>query len=163
MKRAFIRFCLSILLIPALAGAAEDALLGEAELAARLDKTPDYQLLDARSAEAQRAAPLAFSTRYQPMMPFRKGLVLVVADSDAAAAVIARAIPGDPARSVYAVKGGADAWRRIAEKAAPPTALPDKFVIPMNTCEQGKPLQVLKRDKPRTQSGTQPKTPPAKK
>lgn len=152
MRIKFIQFCLVILLLPALAIAAEDPLLSESALAAKLVKNSDYQLLDARSAEAQRVAPLAFSIRYQPMMPFKKGLVLVVADNDAAAAEIARAIPADPARSVYAVKGGADAWKRISEKSAPPTALPDKFVIPMNTCEQGKPLQELKRDK----AGAQP-------
>lgn len=151
MKTSIIRFGMAMLLLPALAGAAEDMLLGETAVAVLLDKNPGYQLLDARNAEAQRVAPLAFSTRYQPMMPFRKGLVLVVADSDVAATEIARAIPADPGRRVHAVKGGVDAWKRIADKAAPPTALPDKFVIPMNTCEQGKPLQELKRDKPKSQ------------
>jgi hypothetical protein len=36
-----------------------------------------------------------------------------------------------------------------AEQAATPGGMPQSFVIPSNTCEQGTPLQKLLRDKPR--------------
>jgi hypothetical protein len=36
-----------------------------------------------------------------------------------------------------------------AEQTATPGGMPQSFVIPSNTCEQGTPLQKLLRDKPR--------------
>jgi hypothetical protein len=139
---------LAMLLLPTMSHGAEEVLLDEAALTAKLDKTSDYQLLDARNAEAQRLAPIAYATRYRINTPIKKGLVLVVADKDASAVEIATSIPADIGRSVYAVKGGAEAWKRVSTQTAAPTSVSGSFVIPMNTCEQGKPLQQLKRDKP---------------
>jgi hypothetical protein len=157
MKQLLRRFCLVVLLLPALSFAAGELLLNEDDLAAKVAKEPDYQLLDARSAGAQLNAPLAFSTKYQKVMPIKKGLVLIVAETDAAAVEIAQSIPAVADRTVFAVKGGAEAWKRVAAKAAPPSAMSDSFVIPMNTCEQGTPLLELKRDKPVEQLKQQPK------
>jgi len=140
--------CLAVLMAPALCLAANDLLLGENDLAAKIEKDKNYQLLDARSAEAQRIAPIAFSTRYQTTMPIKKGLVLIVADTDAAALEMAQSIHAGSDCTVFAVKGGAEAWQRVSLNASPPSAMSDSFVIPMNTCEQGKPLQELKRNKP---------------
>jgi hypothetical protein len=165
MKQLFHKFCLSILLLPALSFAAGDLLLGEDELSAKIAKEPSYQLLDARPAATQQAAPLAFSIRYEKVMPIKKGLVFVVADTDAAALEIAQSIPATE-RSVFAVKGGAEAWKRVASKAAAPSAMPDSFVIPMNTCEQSKPLSELKTGKPvqkSTKSVAKPEKQPQKK
>jgi hypothetical protein len=147
-KQLLRKFCLAILMLPALCLAANDLLLGENDLAAKIEKDKSYQLLDARSAGAQRIAPIAFSTRYQTTMPIKKGLVLIVADTDAAALEIAQSIPAGADRTVFAVKGGAEAWQHVSLNASPSSAMSDSFVIPMNTCEQGKPLQVLKRNKP---------------
>ena len=147
-KRAIRSCCLAVLMLPTLCLAAGDLLLGDAELAAKLEKVRDYQLLDARSAEAQRLAPIAFSTRYQKMMPIKNCLVLIVADTDAAALKIARSIPANADRNVFAVKGGAETWQHVSSKTSPQFSMSDSFVIPMNTCEQGKPLQELKRNKP---------------
>jgi hypothetical protein len=152
MKHSLLRYCLLLLLLPALAFAAEDLLLNEDVLASYIAKQPEYQLLDARNPEAQRISPLAFSTKYQKSMTFKKGLVLIVADNDAAALAIARAIPAVSDCSVFAIKGGAAAWKRVSSKAPPPSTMSDSFVIPMNTCEQGKPLQTLKRNKTKTQA-----------
>jgi hypothetical protein len=127
----------ALLLVPVLSLAASDILLNEADLAAKVGKEPNCQLLDARSAEARRAVPLAFSTRYEKNMPIKKGLVFVVADSDAAALEIAQAIPAASDRSVFAVKGGADAWKRVQAKTA--TAVAPAFVVPKGTCELGTP------------------------
>ncbi len=128
----------AMLMWPMLTSAATDLLLNEANLAARIAKESNYQLLDARSAEAQRSAPLAFSTRYQKAMPVKKGLVFVVADSDATALDIAQSIPAGNDRSVFAVKGGAEAWMRVQSKSAVIVA-PTAFVVPKGTCDLGAP------------------------
>jgi hypothetical protein len=141
-KRTLLGCCFALLVVPALCLAANDLLLGEKDLAAKIEKDTNYQLLDARSAEAQRIAPIAFSTKYQTIMP-------IVADTDAAALKIAKSIPAEADRTVFAVKGGAEAWQRVSSNASPPSTMSDSYVIPMNTCEPGKPLQVLKRNKPR--------------
>lgn len=140
--------CLALLLSPVSGFAAESMLLDEIALSAKLDQVQDYQLLDARNAEAQRNAPIAFSTRYQKTLPINKGLVLIVADTDAAALEIAKAIPAVNERSVFAVKGGNVAWQRVMAKIPQITSVSGSFVIPKNTCEQGKPIQELKRNKP---------------
>lgn len=147
-KHAIRSCCLAILMLPALCLAAGGLLLGDAELSATLEKVGDYQLLDARSADAQRSAPIPFATRYQKLMPIKNCLVLIVADTDAAALEIALSIPANTDRSVFAVKGGAETWRSVSSRASPQFSMSDSFVIPMNTCEQGKPLQELKRNKP---------------
>ncbi len=138
-----------LLLFPVLAFGMDDVLMDEATLSFKLDRAQDYQLLDARSAQAQRDAPIAFSTRYEPNTAVKGGLVLVVADTDAAASAIARAIvAGGADRAAFAVKGGYDSWQRVARKSSASTSIAGGFVIPKNTCEQGKPIQELKRNKP---------------
>ncbi len=138
-----------LLLFPVLAFGMDDVLLDEATLSFKLGRAQDYQLLDARSAQAQRDAPIAFSTRYEPNTAVKGGLVLVVADTDAAASAIAQAIvAGGADRAVFAVKGGYDSWQRVARKSSASTSIAGGFVIPKNTCEQGKPIQELKRNKP---------------
>ncbi len=133
-----------MLMLPAVACAA-DMLLDEAALAEKLASSPEYQLLDARSAEAQHGVPLAFSTRYRPLMPVKMGTVFVIADRDETALEIAEAIPAE-GRSVFAVKGGATTWKQVVGKMPAVSAMPDSFVIPKNTCEPGKPVQELKSD-----------------
>ena len=131
-------FGAALLILPMLGFAASDLLLNEADLAAKIGKESNCQLLDARSAEARQSAPLAFSTRYEKAMPVRKGLVFVVADSDAAALEIAQSIPAGSERSVFAVQGGADAWKRVQAKSATVVA-PTGFVVPKGTCDLGAP------------------------
>ena len=148
IKRILRSSCLLFLLLPVSGYAAEEMLLDEMALSIKLDQTQDYQVLDARSAEAQRNTPIAFSTRYQRTTPVKKGLVLIVADTDAAALEIAKSIPSTSDRTVFAVKGGGAAWQRVMAKSSPVTSIPGGFVIPKDTCEQGKPIQELKRDQP---------------
>ncbi len=149
MKKSFlIWLCSVFLLLPKVCAAKDDVLLGRDEVTAKIRQTEKYQLLDARNATAQRDASIAFSTKYRKTMAIKKGLVLIVADTDTAAVEIARSISSVPGRSVFAVQGGAETWRQVAAEASPP-AMPDSFVIPMNTCEQGKPLQELRRNQPR--------------
>jgi hypothetical protein len=140
--------CLLLMFLPVPGLAVEAILLDERSLSTKLDQAEDYQLLDARKAEVQRDSPIAFSTRYQQSTPVKKGLVLVVADTDAVALEIAKAIPAASDRSVFAVKGGNAAWQRVMQKIPQITSVSGSFVIPKNTCEQGKPIQELNRDKP---------------
>lgn len=141
-------FWLVLLVCPLSANAAAVALLDEVALAAKLQQHADYQLLDARPDAAQRLAPIAFSTRYRINTTIKKGLVLVVADTDAAAVEVAWSIPSATGREVYAVQGGEPAWKRVMLKLPEKNTSSKTFVIPHSTCEQGKPLQELKRDSP---------------
>lgn len=130
--------------LPSLCLAANDLLLDESGLVKLLEKSGEYQLLDARNDLTQRLSVIPFSRKYQKLMPLSKGLVLVVADSDSEALKIAQDI-STAERSVYAVQGGASVWLRVSANSAPHSTMPSSFVIPMNTCEQGKPLMELKR------------------
>lgn len=136
MKYKLHIFGAALLMLPALA-LAGDLLLSEDGLVAKIGKEPNYQLLDARNAEAQRSTPLAFSTRYKKAMPIKKGLVFVVAGSDAAALEIAQSIPATDDRNVFAVKGGADAWKHVQSRTA--SVVAPTFIVPKGTCEPGTP------------------------
>ena len=129
-------FGLVFLMLPVLS-IASDLLLSEDDLIAKIGKESNYQLLDARNAEAQRSTPLAFSTRYEKDMLIKKGLVFVVADNDAVALEVAQSIPANGDRSVFAVKGGADVWRQVQSRTAPVVA--PAFIVPKGTCEPGVP------------------------
>jgi hypothetical protein len=140
--------CLALFMLPGLCMGAEALLLDDDALSKKIEQVQDYQLLDARTPETQRIAPLAFATRYWINARINKALVLVVADSDAEAVEIAQSIPAENGRAVFAVKGGDEAWRRVSARASTATSVSKTFVIPKNTCEQGKPIQELKRDRP---------------
>lgn len=146
MKKIWCGVFLALLMAPAVG--AEALLLDEDALLKKVGKDQDYQLLDARNPETRQIAPLAFSTRYWINVRINKALVLIVADTDAEAVEIARSIPAAAGRAVFAVKGGFEAWQRVAKKTSPAVSVSTSFVIPKNTCEQGKPIQELKRDKP---------------
>lgn len=131
-------FAAILLALPMLSHAANGVLLNQDAVRAELKKEPDYQLLDARGAEARRSLPLAFATRYEKSVPVKKGLVLVVADSDDAALEIARAIPVEGECRVFAVQGGADAWKQVQARLAT-VVTPGNFIVPKGTCDLGKP------------------------
>lgn len=146
LQRALRHVALVLLILPVPVFADEGMLLDAPMLAAKLGHSAEFQLLDARSTEAQRSMPLAFATRYQPLMAVKKGMVYVVADNDAAALEIAGSIPAE-GRSVFAVKGGAEAWKAAVAKTPSVSAMPDRFVVPKNTCEPGKTVVKLKSNK----------------
>lgn len=148
IKRLLCGAALLLSLAPVPGLGAEEMLLDENALSAKLDQAQDYQLLDARNVEAQRNTPIPFSTRYERTIPIKKGLVLIVADTDAEALAIAKSIPAASDCSVFAVKGGRESWQRVMVKVPMSGSVSHSFVIPKNTCEQGKPIQELKRDKP---------------
>lgn len=148
MKGVLWSLLLALLWSPPVSLGAETQLVEEETLLKIVGKDQDYQLIDARSPEMQQLAPLAFSTRYQLNVVINKALVLVVADSDEEALAVVQDIPAATGRTVYAVKGGFESWQRVAKQASSPASASKSYVIPKNTCEQGKPIQELKRDKP---------------
>jgi hypothetical protein len=115
------------------------------------DATPCC-IVDARSDANRMTAPLADAT------PYHKGLrinptsvVVVVADTDAKAVEIGRALAASSrAKDVVAVKGGVATWRSLVGSGASASGKPDgiTFVIPRNTCEQSPPLQTLTTKQP---------------
>lgn len=130
-------------LLLALSGAASAAeMIGELRLRSLLGAQTEYVLLDARSDAARNAAPLPLAKRYAPGMFIHGDLVLVVADDDAAALEIADKVPADPARTTYAVVGGADTWRQAARQSL--QAPKADFNIPSGTCLPGAPLHEFK-------------------
>lgn len=149
MMKQMCRILLLAMALVSVPGLAADVqFIEEVALLKIVSNDQDYQLMDARAPEMQQIAPLAFSTRYRLNVPITKALVLVVADTDAEALEVARDIPAAEGRAVYAVRGGFETWQRVIKQAASPAAASKSFVIPKNTCEQGKPIQELKRNKP---------------
>jgi hypothetical protein len=141
-----------------LAGAtrAQVSLYDQARLLAALSAQTPCCVIDGRAAANRQRERLDEALPYRPDLRIRPTAnVVVIADRDQDALAIARALgrrhPGKP---ILAVQGGLATWRAVslALVAAPdPNAAASggrySFVIPANTCEQGKPLQVLQPDK----------------
>lgn len=136
------------------AAQAQVSLKDKAQLVAALAAKPPCCVIDGRTAASRKREIL------ENALPWRKDLkidptatVVVVADQDQDALGIANALgrrhPGKP---ILAVKGGLATWKAaslsLLAAAGMDTAMsgPVSFVIPANTCEQGKPLQVLRPD-----------------
>jgi hypothetical protein len=134
----------------ALAGVA--SLRNDAELFSLLSASPACCVVDARSEKARQAAVMPGA------LPYRDGLLLkptshavVVADTDARAMAVARKVAAASEHEVYAAKGGLEAWRAVEARLQAHAARSGSkfsFVIPHNTCEQGKPLHVFKAEGP---------------
>lgn len=131
--------------------------LDEAGLIFSLKSRPPCCVIDARSEVSQREHPLAEAVRFRPgLQIIPTASVIVVADQEKDArrvgAVLAKQHPG---KTIFAVKGGVVAWESVLralanESSSRSSALTTgiTFVIPHNTCETGKPLQIL-QSKPR--------------
>lgn len=150
MQRTLVLGCLGAAAHSTWAGV---SLQGEAELVAALHANPPCCIIDARSEPRRQELPLEDALRYKHGLRIvPTASVVVVADDDAKAqAVGATLAKQHPGKTILAVRGGAPAWKAAlktleampASSAAhgPTGAL--SFVIPHNTCETGKPLQVL--------------------
>lgn len=124
-----------------------------AALTEALKSEPPCCVVDARGADRQRKHPLAEALPYRPdLRIIPTASVIVVADRDRdALAVGAELAKKHPGKTIYAVKGGAQAWESVlkslnapAYSTAPGAPAGTSFVIPHNTCETGTPLQILK-------------------
>jgi hypothetical protein len=136
---------LSAFTVPAWAGA---ALLDAPQLAETMKAGEPCCVIDAREEGRRKQQPIPFALVYRDGLKLgAAGFAVVVADSDDKALAVAQTL-GQTGKTVYAVKGGYEAWRQtpagVASTAAPETAAPRNFVIPGDTCEHGKPLQEFK-------------------
>ena len=134
---------------------AQVSLNDKAQLVSALSAKPPCCVIDGRNAAKRKAEPL------ENALPWRSGLkinptatVVVIADRDQDALGIANALAHKhPGKPIFAVKGGLATWKAVSLSllmaAGMDTAMsgPITFVIPANTCEQGKPLQELRSDK----------------
>ena len=134
---------------------AQVSLADKAQLVSALSAKPPCCVIDGRSAASRKDQVL------QNALPWRADLkiiptatVVVIADRDQDALGIARALGRKhPDKLILAVKGGLATWKAaslaLLAAAGMDAAMggPITFVIPANTCEQGKPLQELRSDK----------------
>jgi hypothetical protein len=134
-----------VLALPAVAGA---TLQDRSAIVETLKSTPSCCVIDGRSPGPRQLRPLKDAVIWQKGVRINPtGSVVVIADDDKAALTLARKIGKQfGAGTVVAVKGGIDTWRDIVAAAQEP-GMPATFVIPMNTCEQGKPLQTLRSNR----------------
>ncbi|HEX8987943.1 MAG TPA: hypothetical protein VF816_08280 [Rhodocyclaceae bacterium] len=139
--------CLAALL--AMPAGAEVSLYDRGELEAALKGASPCCVVDGRSARERLRSPLkdvliwSDRTRLKPT-----GAVVVIADQDIVAYSIGTKIEQRfKAGRVLAVKGGYATWKAMLS-ASGQSGMPESFVIPSNTCEQGKPLQTLRSNKP---------------
>lgn len=127
--------------------AASASLQGAAVLTARLTQTPQCCVIDARSAQHRQAAALPGALTYSAKLRIAPtSVVVVLADSDDRALAVARLLVKSSAHDVYAVKGGMPAWQSVLARLEAEAAKPGSkfgFVIPLDTCQQGEPLQVF--------------------
>jgi len=149
-----VRRVLSILLVAAIpaAAAAGVELHDKAQLEAALKRSAPCCVVDARSEPARNQSPLKDAVIYRPGVHIKPtAAVVVIADSDDSALRAGKELAKTSgAKEVLAVKGGIATWRALisADAAAGESTMPYTFVIPRNTCEQGKPLQELKFKRP---------------
>lgn len=112
-------------------------------------------VIDGRSSERRKQEPLADALAWRAdLIIVPTATVVVLADRDQDALAIGRALEKKhPGKPVIVVKGGLPTWKsaNLALMAAAgfdsASGAPLGFVIPSNTCEQGKPLQELRSDK----------------
>lgn len=142
--------CAAIVALGAPAAWGEVHLLARAPLVQALKDKPPCCVVDARTDAQRQSKPIAEAMPYRPGMKIvPTATVVVVADTDAAALAVAKALDKSyPGKTIAAVKGGQPVWEAVLvdlEVASGSVKGSYSFVIPRNTCEQDKPLQTLIR------------------
>jgi 3-mercaptopyruvate sulfurtransferase SseA len=141
-------------------GAAAASLRDDAQLVALLTKSPQCCVIDARSAQHRKEAELPGALAYAEGLRIKPtSVVIVLADDDAKALAVARMLAKTSPHDVYAVKGGFIAWQSVDVRLQAQASKPGSkftFVVPFNTCEQGKPLHVFEA-KPARPAATSPR------
>lgn len=148
VRRLACALCGWVLLCAAPSANAATALLqDEAQLAALLTTSPQCCVIDARSAQRRKEDALPGALAYGEDLRIKPtSAVVVLADTDARALAVARTLAKTSPHKVYAVKGGLQAWRAVEVRLRAQASKPGSkysFVVPFNTCEQGKPLHVF--------------------
>lgn len=137
------------------AAQAQVSLNDKAQLVSALSAKPPCCVIDGRAADNRKREPLENALLWRTDLKINPtATVVVIADRDqdalGIANVLGRKHPGKP---ILAVKGGLATWKvasfSLLAAAGMDAAMsgPVTFVIPANTCEQGKPLQELRSDK----------------
>ena len=130
------------------AGAA--LLRDDAQLFLLLSAAPACCVIDARSDKARQADALPGALQYRDGLRVKPtSHAVIVADTDGRAMDVARKVAPASAHAVYAAKGGLPTWRAVEARLQAHAAKPGakfSFVIPHNTCEQGKALYVFKAE-----------------
>lgn len=132
------------------------------QLTAALTTSSPCCVIDGRSAANRKQQPLANALVYRPDLRIKltassTAAVVVIADRDLDAMKIGETLARKhPGKQIIAVKGGIQIWQEASHAALlaaginTPGGGSMSFVIPSNTCEQGQPLQELRRDTPVT-------------
>lgn len=145
----------ALCLLLAAAAQAQVSLTDKTQLLAALSARPPCCVIDGRAAASRKREVLENALLWRSDLAINPtATVVVIADRDQDALGIANALgrkhPGKP---IFAVKGGLATWKAaslsLLAAAGMDAAMsgPVTFVIPANTCEQGKPLQELRPDK----------------
>ena len=129
------------------AHAATASLQDDAQLMALLTVSPQCCVIDARSAQRRKDAELPGALAYNDGLRIKPtSAVIVLADTDARAMNVAKALAKGGPHPVYAVKGGYLAWQSVElrlQAQADRAGTKFSFVIPHDTCQQGTPLHVF--------------------
>ncbi len=129
------------------AHAASASLQTDAQLVTLLAQSPQCCVIDARSAQRRNDAELPGALAYREGLRIEpSSAVIVLADDDARALNVAKALAKRSPHPVYAVKGGYLAWQSVElrlQAQADKAGTKFTFVIPHDTCQQGTPLHVF--------------------
>ncbi len=129
------------------AHAARASLRDDVQLMSLLTRTPQCCVIDARSVQRRNDAELPGALVYSERLRIEPtSVVIVVADSDARAMDVARALAKGSTYDVHAVKGGFMTWQSVEfrlQAQATKAGSKFSFVIPHDTCQQGTPLHVF--------------------
>ena len=131
---------------------AQVSLADQAQLVKALTAKPPCCVIDGRAADSRKRDVLEDALLWRADLKINPtATVVVIADRDQDALGIARALARQhPGKMILAAKGGLPTWRAASRSlfmASAAMGTSYNFVIPANTCEQGKPLQELRPDK----------------
>jgi hypothetical protein len=133
---------------------AQASLKDKSQLVAALSAKPPCCVIDGRNADSRKREVLDNALLWRADLKINPtATVVVVADRDQDALGIAKTLERKhPGKTILAVKGGVATWKAatfalLAGSANGGAGGLVNFVIPANTCEQGKPLQELRPDR----------------
>jgi len=154
MKALFNALLALSCLLPIKPAQAQASLNDKAQLVAALSAKGPCCVIDGRAADQRKRELLDNALPWHARLEIKPtATVVVVADRDQEALGIARTLASKyPGKPILAVKGGVATWKSasfamLAASATGGAGGLVNFVIPANTCEQGKPLQELRPDK----------------
>ncbi|MEO8332022.1 MAG: hypothetical protein ABI479_06280 [Gallionella sp.] len=136
-----------LLMSPVYAGTS--GFINVAQLKELLNKDQPCCVIDARDAGSRKKQPIPVAIVYRDNIKSKAGgYALIVGKDDKQALKLAQKISAKSDGDVFAVAGGYATWQQAQSvgdmSSGKVDGMPRSFIIPSNTCEQGKPLQVYK-------------------